>query len=151
MGSHPEFAVKFVLVGAGQELVEQAVGPCEFQDAVGGEEGGPELGEGVGVVGVEEGVEVHIEHEREAVGLEGAGEEVQMGQKGFTFVEACPDVVAPARRQRRQEQSTTEVAAIDVAGQYQCLWTTQQSVLGKSAKLDLRSAVSESLSANYRF
>ena len=79
---------------------------------------------------VEEGVEVHIEHEREAVSLEGAGEEVQMGQKGFTFVEACPDVVA---------------------GQYQCLWTTQQSVLGKSAKLDLRSAVSESLSANYRF
>ena len=127
LGSHPEFAVDFMLVGVGQELIHELVGSLEFQNAVGGEEGGeaflpvvvaafdfafglrgggaaqgdaveveggPELGEGVGAVGVEEGVEVHVENEREAVGLEGAGEEVQMGQEGFTFVEACPDVVA---------------------------------------------------------
>ena len=35
LGSDPEFALKFVLVGVGQELVQQAVGPFEFQDAVG--------------------------------------------------------------------------------------------------------------------
>jgi hypothetical protein len=38
------------------------------------------LGKGVGVVGVEEGVEVHIEGQGQAVGFEGAGEEVQMRQ-----------------------------------------------------------------------
>ena len=56
-------------------------------------EGRAELGEGVGVVGVEEGVEVHIEGQRQAVGLEDAGEEVEMGQEGFAGVEACAGVV----------------------------------------------------------
>ena len=82
-----EFAMDFMLVGVGQELVEQLVGSGEFGDVVGGEErdeaflpvvvaafdfafglwswsvaeldavevqGGAELGEGVGVVGVED-------------------------------------------------------------------------------------------------
>ena len=56
-------------------------------------EGSAQLGEGVGVVGVEEGVEVHIEGQGQAVGFEGAGEEVQMRQKGFGWVEARASVV----------------------------------------------------------
>ena len=111
VGSDAEFAVDFVLVGVGQELVEQAVGPIEFEDAVGGEkgwkaflpvvmaafdfslglrgwriaeldavevEGLAELGEGVGIVGVKERVEVHIQCQREAVGFEDGREEVQV-------------------------------------------------------------------------
>ena len=35
----PEFAVDFVLVGVGQELVEQAVGAFEFEDSVGSQQG----------------------------------------------------------------------------------------------------------------
>lgn len=46
-------------------------------------EGRAELGEGIGVVGIEEGVEVHVESEGQAVGLEGAGKEVEVGQEGF--------------------------------------------------------------------
>jgi len=93
LGCLAEFAVDFVLVGMGHELVEEVVGPDQFYDAVGGQErdeaflpvvvaafdfalglgrwgiaqvdavevkGLAELGEGVGVVGVEEGVVVHI-------------------------------------------------------------------------------------------
>ena len=122
-----EFAVEFVLVDVGQELVEQAVGRDEFTDAVGGEErgeaflpvvvaafdftfglgcwggaegdavaveGGAELGEGVGSVGEEEGVVVHVEGQGQAVGLEGAGEEVEVGQEGLAFIESGTDVVA---------------------------------------------------------
>jgi hypothetical protein len=83
------FAMDFVLVGVGHELVEQMVGPDQFNDLFGGQEGdeaflpvvmaafdfpfglgrwglaeldtvgverGAELGERIGVVGVEEGV-----------------------------------------------------------------------------------------------
>ena len=39
----PEFAVDFVGVDVGQELVEQAVGSFQFQDAVGGQERGQAL------------------------------------------------------------------------------------------------------------
>jgi hypothetical protein len=121
-----EFAMDFVLVDVGQELVEEAVGPFEFKDLVGGQEwreaflpvvvaaldfafglgcgrvaegdavevqGGAELGEGVGVVGVEEGVEVHIPGQGQAVGFEDAGQEIKMGQEGFAGVEACAGVV----------------------------------------------------------
>lgn len=121
-----QFAVDFMFVGMGQELVEQVVGSGQFQDAVGGQQGreallpvvvttfdftfglrgggvaqghaveverGPELGEGVGGVGEEEGVVVHVEGQRQPVGLEGAGEKVQVGQEGFAFVEAGPGVV----------------------------------------------------------
>ena len=51
-------------------------------------EGGTEPGEGVGGVGGEEGVVVHGEGQGQAVGLEGAGEEVEVGQEGFAGVEA---------------------------------------------------------------
>lgn len=57
-------------------------------------EGGAELGEGVGVVGVEEGVKVHIERHGQPVDFEDAGEEVPMGQQGFGGIEACPDIEA---------------------------------------------------------
>ena len=57
-------------------------------------QGGAELGEGVGVVGVAAGVVVHIEGQWEAVRLKGAGEEVQVGQQGFGGVEACAGVEA---------------------------------------------------------
>ncbi len=55
-------------------------------------EGRPKLGEGVGVVGVEEGVEVHIKGQGQAVGLEDAGKEVEMGQEGFAGVKPCAGV-----------------------------------------------------------
>jgi hypothetical protein len=57
-------------------------------------EGRPELGESVGVVGVEEGVVVHIQGQGQAVGLEDAGKEVEVGQEGFAGVEACAGVEA---------------------------------------------------------
>ena len=57
-------------------------------------EGGAELGEGVWVLGVEEGVVVHIKGQREAVGLEGAGEEVKVSEEGFGWVEASTGVEA---------------------------------------------------------
>jgi hypothetical protein len=57
-------------------------------------EGGPELGEGVGSVGVKEGVEVHIKGQGQAVGLEDAGEKVEVGQEGFAEVKTCAGVEA---------------------------------------------------------
>ena len=123
----PQLAVEFVLVGMGEKLVEQVVGPFQFEDAVSGQQGreaflpvvvaafdfafglrgggvtqgdaveverGSELGEGVGGVGEEEGVVVHVEGQGQAVGLEGAGEEVEMGEQRFAFVEAGPGVIA---------------------------------------------------------
>jgi hypothetical protein len=56
-------------------------------------EGLAQLREGVGIVGVEEGVKVHVEGQRQSVGLEGAGQEIKMGQEGFAGVEACAGVV----------------------------------------------------------
>jgi hypothetical protein len=127
VGCPAQFAVGFVLVGVGDELVEQLVGSGKFDDAIGGQQGneaflpvvvaafdfalglgrggveefdavevkgGAELGEGVGVVGVEEGVEVHIEGQGQAVGLEGAGEEVEMGEQGFGGIETRARVEA---------------------------------------------------------
>ena len=122
-----EFAMDFMLVGVGSELVEQLVGTGEFGKAVGRQErdeaflpvvvtafdfafglrgwgvaeldavevqGRAKLGEGVGVVGVKEGVVVHIEGQREAVRLQGAGEEVEVGEQGFSGVEARAGVEA---------------------------------------------------------
>ena len=127
VGSGVEFAVDFVLVDVGEKLVEQAVGPFEFEDVIGGEkwweaflpvvmaafdfafglrgwgiaeldavkvEGMTELGEGVGIVGVKEGVEVHIQGQWQSVGFEDCGEEVQVGQKGFGGIEARTDIEA---------------------------------------------------------
>jgi len=125
VGCLAEFAVDFVLVGVGDELVEQMVRPDQFNDVVGGQEGHEaflpvvvaafdfafglgrwsveqldavevegraELGEGVGVVGVEEGVVVHIKGQGQAVGLEDTGKEVEVGQERFAGVEACAGV-----------------------------------------------------------
>ena len=122
-----EFAMDFMLVDVGQELIEQVVGPFEFADDIGRQQrwqtflpvvmaaldfafglggggvaqgdaievqGGTELGEGVGVVRVEEGVEVHIQGQGQAVGSEDAGQEIKMSQEGFAGVEACAGVVA---------------------------------------------------------
>ena len=50
-------------------------------------QGGPELGEGIGGVGEEEGVVVHVKCQGQAAGEEGAGEEVEMGEEGFARVE----------------------------------------------------------------
>jgi len=127
VGCLAEFAVDFVLVGVGHELVEQLVGPDQFHDVVGGQEGDkaflpvvmtafdftfglgrwgveeldavkvercPKLGESVGVVGVEEGVVVHIKGQGQAVGLEDAGEKIEMGQQGFAGVKPCAGVEA---------------------------------------------------------
>lgn len=57
-------------------------------------EGVAELGEGVGIVGVEEGMVVHVECQGQAVCLKDAGEKVQMGQEGFGRIEACARVEA---------------------------------------------------------
>jgi hypothetical protein len=122
-----EFAVDFVLVGVGDEGIEETVGGGVLGDVFCGEEGNEaflpvvvaafdftfglgrggiaelnavevegltELGEGLGVVGVEEGVVVHVEGQREAVGLEDAGEEVEVGEEGFRRIEACAGVEA---------------------------------------------------------
>ena len=117
----------FVLVGVGQELVQEGVGAFEFEDAVSRQErretflpvvvaafnfafglwgrgvtqghaveveGGSELGEGVGIVGVEKGMEVDVESQGQAFGLEDAGKEVEVGQKGFARVAAGTGVDA---------------------------------------------------------
>ena len=104
-GSEAEFAVDFMLVDVGEELVEETIGAVEFAEAVSGQEGWKaflpvvmaafdfafglwgggiaefdaveveglaELGEGVGDMGEEEGVKIHIEDQGQAVGLEDA-------------------------------------------------------------------------------
>ena len=123
----PEFAVDFMLVGVGEEWIEQLIGAGEFDDVVGGHErdqtflpvvvaafdfafglrswgieefdpveveGLTELGEGIGIVGVKEGVVVHIESQWQAVGLKDAGEEVEVGQQGFGAIAARTGVQA---------------------------------------------------------
>jgi len=55
-------------------------------------EGRAELGEGVRVVRVEEGVVVHVESQGQAVGLEDPGKEVEVGQEGFAGVKPCAGV-----------------------------------------------------------
>jgi len=57
-------------------------------------EGLAELGEGIGIMGVEERVEVHIQGQRKSVAFEDFGEEVQMGQQGFGGIETCADIEA---------------------------------------------------------
>ena len=52
-----------------------------------------ELGEGVGVMCVEEGVEAHVVHQRQGVGLEGARQEIEVSQKRFAGVEPRAGVV----------------------------------------------------------
>ncbi len=57
-------------------------------------EGLAQLREGVGVVGVEEGVVVDVDGQGQAVRLEDAGPEVEVGQEGFARVEAGAGVEA---------------------------------------------------------
>ena len=101
-----EFAVDFMLIGMRDELVQEVVGPDQFDDLVSGQERDEaflpvvvaafdftfglrrwgveevdavevksltELGEGVRVVGVEEGVVVDVEGQGQAVDLEDRG------------------------------------------------------------------------------
>ena len=126
-GRLAELAMDFILVGVGEELVEQRVGAGQFADLVGGQEGREaflpvvvaafdfafglrgggvaqghavevqgrtQLGEGVRVVRVKEGVVVHVEGQGQAVGGEGPGEEVEVSQEGFARVETGADVEA---------------------------------------------------------
>ena len=131
-----EFAVDFVGVGVGHQLVQELVGLRELEDLIGGQErrqpflpvvvtafdlafglgsgsvtevhaveveSRAQLGEGVGIVGVEEGVVVHVESQGQAVGLEGAGQEVEVGQQGFFVVEASAGIEAGGIVQEVQE------------------------------------------------
>ena len=50
-------------------------------------QGGAELGQSVWGAGKEEGMVVDVESQREAVGAEGGGQEVEMGEKVFALVE----------------------------------------------------------------
>ena len=116
-----QFTVDFVLIGMGEELLEELVGAREFDNALGGQqwekpflpvvvasfdfafslwggsveefdavevEGLAELGEGIRVVGVKEGVIVDVEGQGQAIGLKDAGEEVEVSQQSFGWVEA---------------------------------------------------------------
>ena len=127
VGSLAEFAMDFVLVGVGQERVEELVGPGQFDDVVGGQEwdepflpvvvaafdfafglwgwgieeldaveveGRAELGEGVEVVSIEEGMVVHVQRQGQAVSLKSAGQEVEVSEQGFGGVETCASVEA---------------------------------------------------------
>jgi len=73
-------------------------------------EGLTELGEGIGIMGVKEGMEVHIESQGQAVGFEDAGEEVQMGQQGFGGIEACADIETGGVVQQVEEGLFVRVA-----------------------------------------
>ena len=122
-----EFAVDFILVGVGDELVEQMVRPGDFEDVIGGQkwheaflpvvvttfdfafglgrwgiaqfdavevEGLAELGEGFGVVRVEERMVVHVEGQGQTVSLKDARKEVEVSEQGFGGIEACAGVEA---------------------------------------------------------
>ena len=126
-GSGAEFAVDFVGVGVGEELLEEGVGGFEGEDLICGEqgreaflpvvvaaldlafglgsggvaqgdavkvEGLAELGEGVGGVGEEEGVVIDVEGEREAVGEEDAGEEIEVSGESLGWVKTGAGVEA---------------------------------------------------------
>ena len=152
-GSGAEFAVDFVGVGVGEELLEEGVGGFEGEDVIGGEQGreafwpvvvaaldpalglgsggvaqgdavkveglaesfrqapvrlrsGPEpvewqdpepaegLGEGVRGVGEKEGMIIDVEGERETVGEEDAGEEIEVSQERLGRVQTGASVEA---------------------------------------------------------
>lgn len=62
-----------------------------------------ELGEGFWGVGEEEGVVVHVEGQGQAVGLEGARQEVEVSQESFGVVEAGTDIVTRGIIQKIKE------------------------------------------------
>ena len=126
-GSGADFAVDFVCVGVGEELIEQRVGGLDGEDLIGGEqgreaflpvvvaaldfafglgsggvaqgdavkmEGLAELGEGVRGVGEKEGMVIDVEGEREAVGEEDAGEEIEVSEERLGRVKTGAGVEA---------------------------------------------------------
>ena len=78
-------------------------------------EGPAELSEGVGVVGVEKGVVVHIERQGQAVGLEDAGKEVEVGQQGFGGIEAGTGVEAGGVVEDVQEDLSRRCSSLATA------------------------------------
>jgi len=73
-------------------------------------EGLTELGEGIGIMGVKEGMEVDIEGQGQAVSFENIGEEVQMGQQGFGGIEAGADIETGGVVQQVEEGLFVRVA-----------------------------------------
>ena len=81
----------------GEPLLPEVVGAFDFTLGLRGgcvaqgdfveAQRGTELGEGIGRVGEEEGMVVHVEGQRQAAGEEGAREKVEMGEEGFARVE----------------------------------------------------------------
>ena len=69
-----------------------------------------QLGESLGLMGVEEGVKVHIESQGQTVRLKGAGQEVAMGQERFTGIKACAGVVAGGVVQNIQQDLFVRLA-----------------------------------------
>jgi len=82
-------------------------------------EGLSELGEGVGIVGVEEGVVVHVKRQGQAVRLKDARQEVEMGQQGFGRIKACAGVEARGVIQNVQENLL--VGAVGQPGMGSCV------------------------------
>ncbi len=64
---------------------------------------GPQLGEGIRIMGVEEGVVVNVEGQRQAMDLEDTREKVKMSQERFSGVEVSASVKASGVVQEVQE------------------------------------------------
>ena len=65
---------------------------------------------GVGDVGAEKGMVVHVEGQGQAVALKGAGKEVEVGRKGFTLVEVA-SVQAVTRANQTVEETPDFIGA----------------------------------------
>jgi hypothetical protein len=57
-------------------------------------QGGPQLGKSIRDAGEEEATVVHVKGQRQAVGAEGALQEVQVGQEGLGLIEPGGDIEA---------------------------------------------------------
>jgi hypothetical protein len=105
-------------------------------------------------------------HERLLAKFSG-GVALAMADRTYSFSETVAVVGAPATSRAGRVSSAdllagasfqmgigwliTERWSLDLAGQYQYLGTTRQSVLGKTAELNLQSAVSVLAGVSYRF
>ena len=88
----------------GKALLPVVMPTFDFTFGLGGEgiaqcdaiavQGRAKLGKGIGRVGEEKRVKIHVQCQWQAVGLESPGWKVQMGQQGFRRVEARASVVA---------------------------------------------------------
>lgn len=79
-------------------------------------ERGPELGEGVGALGKEQAVAVHIEFEGQAVFGEGGGEEVEVSQEVFALINLGPGADARAVIEQIEERIIFRVAGEPAVG-----------------------------------